>query len=104
MSVPHVTHWNAANPPTEYLLVEILRQQGLNPVSWSNGPYDTYSPRKHNYLRVIYVVRGSITFIMPVLSLRLELKAGDRLELPAGVVHRVEIGADGAACVEGHLE
>jgi len=104
MSAPHITHWEAANPPTENLLLEIMKKQGLNPVSWSNGPYDTYSPRKHKYFRVIYVVRGSITFVMPALNLRLELKPGDRLELPAGIVHRVEIGTEGVTCVEGHIE
>jgi len=104
MSTPHVTHWEAANPPTEKLLMEIMKQQGLNPVSWSNGPYDTYSPRKHHYLRIIYVVRGTIVFILPLLKLRLELMAGDRLELPAGIVHSVEIGAQGVTCVEGHVD
>jgi hypothetical protein len=104
MSAPRVTHWGAANPPTEELLKEIMTKQGLHPVSWSNGPNDTYSPRKHKYLRIIYVARGSITFIMPILNMRLELKVGDRLELPAGTVHRVEIGKEGVVCVEGHIE
>ncbi len=104
MSGPRVTHWAAANPPTEKLLMEIMKQQGLHPVVWSNGPGDTYSPRKHTYLRIIYVVRGSITFIMPVLKQTVTLIAGDRLELPASTVHRVEIGAGGVTCVEGHIE
>ncbi len=104
MSAPHVTHWNAANPPTESLLMEIMKQQGLNPVLWSNGPHDTYSLRKHKYLRIIYVVRGSIAFIMPTLKLRFDLKPGDRLELPIGIVHRVEIGLEGVTCAEGHIE
>ena len=104
MSAPHVTHWGAANPPTEALLFEIMKQQGLNPVSWSNRPHDTYSPHKHNYFKVIYVVRGSITFYMPVLKMKFELKVGDRLELPAGTVHSAEVGAEGVTCLEGHFE
>jgi hypothetical protein len=104
MSAPHVTRWEAANPPTEELLMEILKRQGLNPLAWSNRPNDTYSPRKHQYLRVVYVARGSITFNMPVLKQKIELKIGDRLELPAGIVHSIEVGADGVTCVEGHVE
>ena len=102
MSAPHVTHWEAANSPTEQLLMEIMQKQGLHPVTWSNGPGDTYSPRKHDYLRIIYVVRGTVTFIFPLLKQRITLIAGDRLELPSGIVHRVEIGHEGVTCVEGH--
>jgi hypothetical protein len=104
MSAPQVTHWQAANPPTESLLMEIMKQQGLNPSSWSSRPHDTFSLRKHNYLKVIYVVRGSITYAFPVLKMKVPLKVGDRLELPAGLVYSVEVGADGVTCLEGHIE
>jgi quercetin dioxygenase-like cupin family protein len=99
-----VTHWEAANPPTESLLMEIMKQQKLDPVSWSNRPHDRYSAHKHNYHKVIYVVRGSVTFGLPVLKRKIELKAGDRLDLPAGIVHDAEVGAEGVVCLEGHLE
>jgi len=103
MAAPHVTHWEASNPPTEELVTEILSRQGMDPVSWSNGPGDTYFPHKHNYLKVIYVVRGSITFNLPGLKQKLELKTGDRMELPANIVHSAEVGPEGVLCVEGHL-
>ena len=99
-----VTHWEAANSPTESLLFEIMTQQGLNPVSWSNRPHDTYSAHKHNYHKVIYVVRGSITFGLPAFKQKIELKVGDRLDLTAGTVHDAQVGADGVVCLEGHRE
>ncbi len=99
-----MTHWEAANQPTESLLMEIMRQQILNPVSWSNRPHDSYSAHKHNYHKVIYVVQGSIIFNLPVLKMKIELNAGDRLDLPAGIVHSAEVGAEGVVCLEGHVE
>lgn len=104
MTFPRVVHWQAANPPTEELLLEIMTRQGLDPVSWSNGPGDTYFPHKHDYVKVIYVVRGSIVFNLPALKEKIVLRAGDRMELPAGIVHSAEVGAEGVVCVEGRMK
>ncbi len=98
-----VTPWEAANPPTEELLLAIMTEQGLNPYSWSNGPHDMYSAHKHDYNKVIYVVRGSITFGLPLLKKQVTLYPGDRLDLLAGTVHDAQVGADGVVCLEGHL-
>lgn len=76
--------------------------EGLDPYSWSNGPFDTYSAHSHGYDKVIYVVTGSITFGLPELGQSLTLKAGDRLDLPAGVVHNATVSAEGVVCLEGH--
>ncbi len=76
--------------------------EGLDPYSWSNGPFDNYSAHTHSYDKVIYVVQGSITFGLPELNQSLTLKAGDRLDLPAGTVHNANVGAEGVVCLEGH--
>jgi quercetin dioxygenase-like cupin family protein len=97
-----VTYWEAASPPTESLLLRIMEGQGLNPYLWSNEPHDIYSAHKHNYNKVIYVVRGSITFGLPLLKKQVTLNVGDRLEIPAGTVHDAHVGWDGVVCLEGH--
>jgi quercetin dioxygenase-like cupin family protein len=51
----------------------------------------------------VYVVRGSITFGLPARGEALELHAGDRLDLPAGVIHDALVGPEGVVCLEGHL-
>ena len=76
--------------------------EGLNPYSWSNGPFDVYAAHSHSYNKVIYVVQGSIIFGLPELDQQLTLKAGDRLDLPAGTVHEARVGAQGVVCLEGH--
>lgn len=79
-----------------------MADEGLDPYSWSNGPFDVYSAHSHSYDKVIYVVQGSITFGLPELNQSLRLKAGDRLDLPAGVVHDAHVGSEGVVCLEGH--
>lgn len=79
-----------------------MTDEGLSPYTWSNGPFDIYSAHSHGYDKVIYVVQGSITFGLPELDQSHTLKAGDRLDLPAGVVHNASVGAEGVVCLEGH--
>jgi quercetin dioxygenase-like cupin family protein len=53
---------------------------------------------------VIYAVQGSITFGLPELGRQLILKAGDRLDLPAGIVHDAVVGSQGVVCLEAHKD
>ena len=98
------TPWEAASPPTEEILLQIMTEQRLNPYSWSNGPHDIYSAHRHNYSKVIYVVSGSITFGLPLLKKQVTLNPGDRLDLLAGTVHEARVGPDGVVCLEGRKE
>lgn len=97
-----VKRWSESAPPTEHELGEIYRQEGLDPYAWSNGPGDRYSPHSHSYHKVLYVVRGSITWLLPERGEEIETHAGDRLNLPAGVVHAAMVGPEGVTCLEAH--
>jgi len=102
MNTPQVTPWADSTPPTQSTLWQIMADEGLDPYSWSNGAHDNYSAHTHGYNKVIYVVRGSITFDLPELGKSLTLKAGDRLDLPAGTVHDAVVGSQGVVCLEAH--
>ena len=52
--------------------------------------------------KVIYVIGGSITFGLPQTGNRVALQAGDRLDLPAGVVHHAIVGEQGVLCLQTH--
>ena len=79
-----------------------MQTENLSPYAWSNAPGDRYPDHSHTYGKVIYVVNGSITWILPESGEELETKAGDRLELPAEVVHAAEVGPQGVTCLEAH--
>lgn len=103
MTTPLVTPWADSTLPTESTLTRLCADQGLHPYPWSNGPHDIYSAHSHSYAKVIYVMRGSITFGLPELGQQLTLKAGDRLDLPANTVHDAVVGPQGVACLEAHI-
>ncbi len=102
MTSPHVTPWAGSTPPAESTLRQLYADESMSPYQWSNGPHDVYSAHTHSYDKVIYVLRGSITFGLPELGEKLTLNAGDRLDLPAGTVHDAVVGVQGVVCLEGH--
>ena len=79
-----------------------MKAEGLSYYRWANGPGDVYSAHVHNYHKVIYVVRGSITFGLPETGTQMALSAGNRLDLPAGITHNAVVGSQGVVCLEGH--
>jgi quercetin dioxygenase-like cupin family protein len=80
-----------------------LRDEGMAPSAWSNGPGDRYAAHEHDYDKVIGVERGSIQFGLPRLADSIALETGDRLELPAGTRHDATVGGSGVTCLEAHL-
>jgi quercetin dioxygenase-like cupin family protein len=81
---------------------ERLRAEGLDASSWSNGPGDRYGAHAHGYDKVLVCAAGSIVFGLPDRNESVELRAGDRLELPAGTRHDALVGPDGVTCLEAH--
>lgn len=84
-------------------LVDRLRADGLEPTRWGNGPGDRYGAHEHAYDKVIVVESGSIRFGLPASRVAIDLRAGDRLDLPAGTSHDAVVGPDGVSCLEAHL-
>jgi uncharacterized protein YjlB len=80
-----------------------LRDESLDPGSWSNGPGDRYAAHDHGYDKVLVCASGSIRFGLPGLGTAVDLVIGDRLDLPAGTVHDALVGPDGVTCLEAHL-
>ncbi|MCO6449455.1 MAG: hypothetical protein J5I90_01585 [Caldilineales bacterium] len=94
------TKWNWGADVREDELRAQMNSEGLRPYVWSNGPDYEYSAHTHSYTKVIYVVRGSITFILPAANEEIAMAAGDRLELPARVLHAAIVGPEGVSCLE----
>lgn len=104
MTTPQVSQWTAPASPTESTLRQLCADEGLKPYPWSNGPFDVYPAHMHSYDKIIYVVRGSITFSLPELGQEIILNAGDRLDLPAGILHDAVVGPQGVVCLEAHRD
>jgi len=98
----NVRPWSEGESPSEAGIRHILDEEGLQPYRWSNAPGDMYAAHTHPYDKVIYVVKGSITFGFPGAGSQTTLQAGDRLELPAGMAHDAVVGPEGVVCLEAH--
>jgi quercetin dioxygenase-like cupin family protein len=94
--------WSGDLAPDETAIRKVLADEGLQPYRWSNGPEDVYGTHSHRFHKVIYVVKGSITFGLPESGERVLLQAGDRLDLPAGISHNAVVGNKGVVCLEAH--
>lgn len=94
-----VTSWGSHTEVSETAVRERFRSEGLSPSSWSNGPGDRYAVHSHAYHKVLYCLRGSITFTVE--GEDMTLRPGDRLEIPPGTNHSAVVGPDGVACMEG---
>lgn len=77
-----------------------MQKEGLRPYAWENSPNYRYAVRTHGYTKVLYVIEGLIEVNFPDTNERVKLRAGDRLEIPAGVRHGAIVGGSGAKCVE----
>lgn len=97
-----ITPWPSSEPPDEAAIRRAYMREGLSPYRWSNAPGDAYAAHAHGYDKVLYVVRGSITFGLPDRGESLTLRPGDRLDLPAGIRHDAVVGRDGVVCLEAH--
>ena len=83
--------------------LEKLRAEGLEAASWSNAPGDRYAPHEHGFDKVVVCVAGSIRFGLSARGIVIDLRVGDRLDLPAGTRHDALAGPAGVTCLEAHL-
>lgn len=80
-------------------LMARLRREADGCYSWSNGPGDVYAKHTHPYEKVLYCVRGSITFTLE--DRDVHLQPGDRMVVPPGTRHGAVVGPNGVTCIEG---
>jgi len=92
-----VTLWDGRSRPDEDALRADLTAQGYQVVAWKSAPAEGFPPHLHIYPELMWLLRGSLTIILPAEDRLLELAPGDRVALPAGLVHGTMAGAEGAA-------
>jgi quercetin dioxygenase-like cupin family protein len=95
-----VVRWTGGHHPTLSTISRQMQKEGLRPYVWENSPNYRYAVRTHGYTKVLYVIEGLIEVTLPDTNERVKLRAGDRLEIPAGVRHGAIVGGGGAKCVE----
>lgn len=84
----------------ERQVLDEFAREDLTPQRWSNGPGDVYGSHSHDYHKVLYCLRGSITFRLTETGEDIELSPGDRLDIEPETPHSALVGPDGVTCVE----
>jgi quercetin dioxygenase-like cupin family protein len=75
-----------------------FEDEGLQPQPWSSGPGHRFAAHSHALPKVLYCVRGGITFEAE--GHRYELGPGDRLEIDPDTEHFATVGPEGVDCME----
>jgi quercetin dioxygenase-like cupin family protein len=71
----------------------VANEVGLSrPYTWSDAPGKFYPEHIHNEDELRWIVQGSLT--VGVNGKEIKLKAGDRIELPAGTPHWAKVAED----------
>ena len=94
--------WDRAEPPSAASVAQRLRDAGVEPHAWSNGPGDRYGVHSHDYTKLLVCAAGSITFLVGTEALPVELQPGDGFIMPPGTPHAAVVGQQGCTCLEGY--
>ena len=92
--------WTSQEAPSRASVERRLRDEGVAPSAWSNGPGDRYAKHSHPYTKLLMCAAGSIVFIVD--GEPIELHPGEGFVLPPGTSHSAVVGTEGCTCVEGH--
>lgn len=95
----HRIPWNGEREPTEAFLRAWLEGDGFDVYAWRDPADRVYADHRHEDDESLCMVRGSMVF--RVGDAEIVLGPGDRLELPAGTLHRAQAGCDGAVYLIG---
>lgn len=96
-----IIRWVGGQHPSLSNITRQMRSESLRPYSWDNTPNYRYAIRSHGYTKIMYVVEGTVEITLPDTDTqRVRLRAGDRVEVPAGTRHGMIVGSAGAKCVE----
>ncbi|MDP9468212.1 MAG: AraC family ligand binding domain-containing protein [Chloroflexota bacterium] len=93
--------WDRPDAPSAAGAALRLRDEGVEPHAWSNGPGDRYGVHSHAYTKLLVCAAGSITFLVGPDATPVELRPGDGFVLPPGMSHAAVVGPTGCTCLEG---
>jgi mannose-6-phosphate isomerase-like protein (cupin superfamily) len=94
--------WDRVDAPSASSVASRLRDAGVEPYAWSNGPNHRYAVHEHAYAKLLMCAAGSITFLVGPDAEPVTLMPGDGFVLPPGTPHAAVVGPRGCTCLEGH--
>lgn len=74
-------------------IVQKIKEEGFDPVKFSNGPGDIYSPHQHQETKLLAFLEGSMT--VKVADQTFECDVADKLIIPGNIKHSAVVGDAG---------
>lgn len=99
---PTIRRWAGGQHASKSGVAKILEGEGLRPFTWQNPPNFVYPVRTHGYVKTLVVLSGSLDVTFPDLNIAYTLIQGDRIDVPAGLRHGVNVGKRGVDCMEAN--
>lgn len=84
-----VVRWTGKGKPTQQELRVLLQAEGLTCVLYADAPGTKYGRHKHDFDDFVVIVSGEMKIGTD--SHRWLMKPGDRLNIPANIVHWAEM-------------
>jgi mannose-6-phosphate isomerase-like protein (cupin superfamily) len=79
-----------------------LASEGFKHIyEWKDKPETPYVEHKHQDKVALYILDGSITFYIDTETI--ELKKGDRFDVPPGKDHTALVGPEGCSYIVGEM-
>jgi quercetin dioxygenase-like cupin family protein len=100
LSDAQIVRWPHSHPLPDEEVVRFFKARGLPYSRWANGPQEVYSVHTHPYRKILFCLKGSITFTLPDAGESVALRQGDRLIVPPGMRHGAVVGPEGVTCIE----
>ena len=102
-AAPHAASTGIApDPPTVATVTQRLRDEGVEPYAWSNGPGDRYAVHQHGYTKLLMCAAGSITFLVGTDAVAGRARARRGIHPAGRHAARRGGGSGGCTCLEGH--
>jgi len=84
------------------ILKKELEKEGFKHIyEWTDEPGIEYPPHKHKDKVSFYIVDGSINLIID--DKNIELKKGDRFDVPPNTKHTAKVGPEGCTYLVGEM-
>ena len=91
-----LTRWNKETMPSLDALRLVLKGEGFAATEWTDPPGTVYPVHSHEYAETRWVLRGQLRIGLPESGEEFVLKSGDRIDLPEGAPHWIDVNGNGA--------
>lgn len=91
----------ALQPKTESVKKQLLDEGLLHIYEWKDLPNTEYPSHKHQGKVSLYITDGSISFVVD--GKTIELKKGDRFDVPVAKEHTAKVGELGCSYIVGEM-